>query len=470
MELGDMLLKGASLEKDLEQVIEEEGEGEEEEEAEANVQVSNKRARRHALATMPSPTRPISPPKLLKSMDDGPGYVHAGDAASCDGLMAQLEAKRAVLANYLDQAMALRATGTEKLQQARRHERETSAALERATGEAKQREDHANAVQESLSELRDLCTRCEKAKRALGGAALEELATSLLHLRGAGEAQAEAAREASSALQRGREQVERMRHDHEERQAWVAQVVNAITRAEEEVQTTKHKLERIATQLKQARAAQQLHQEVIEAVALFENLEVRTIEAARLHDEARSRLAEFNYWSEDLCGFFEGRRVRDGDAIHRGLQALVGPASPMPLVFATMLAQPSGFDRNCRHAVNMYELVNEDVQQAKAVLHDKVASRQTVVSELDDERSKALQRRRHLEEQYRIALNRAGLGGVATPARSTHNEAERSRRLSGGSSEVGNVGADHAPRRNVGLSMDVSDAVLHQGVDSSKCA
>jgi len=336
-------------------------------------------------------------------------------------LSGQIEAAKFTSNARCSAAVARRDRCAEELRRREKASQDEAAAAERFEAELLLAEDAARAVEEKLSWLDDIAAHCEKAKakQLFDGPVMEAFNASVAHMRRAGDLQQERVRDAQASQKRKRDERDGRRKELEGKEQQVAAAMKSLAQADEEVKAAQFQFEQLEGQ------GAKLRSSVTRACADVDAAERGLREASRLRGQLRAQDAEYAAWTEDLYSFFEGRGVRDSGAIFRGLQAMLPPGDPMPVIVRAMLTDSSGtVDKGNLTTMSMRELVAGQIRTCMAGLKEKLSSQEVAHTESEQRRVEARMQMRKCEEQWRSAVSSAAMPAkpttVARPLRRSY--------------------------------------------------
>lgn len=390
----------SSLEKDLEHIIDAG-----EKHGKQQPEVAAKRSRKSAC------NRSSSQPGVTQRDASGAGGV---TREVLQESLAQLESAQATASAKQREGASHRERCAEELQHAQHGLRELVAVLEGLEAETPRAEDLACSAEEQLEWLDDIRQHCEKArtKQVFHGAVMEAFCGALARLREADGLQRARMQDAAAEAQRLREECEARRGEQGERQHKAARLQDTARCIESEIQAIQHDLDHAASQIQQVQGMLAQREQIDESAASVARSEVALHEAARQLDAVRSLCNDCAGWSEDLHNFLGGHGARDSTAICRGLQTVLAPGDPLPVIVRALLSETSGpMDPSNSTAVSVRELVTEQLRAARDRLQDDFATRQRAWSEAEERVAEGQQQLRRLEEELRGAFARCGLPG-----------------------------------------------------------
>mmetsp|Transcript_59943 Transcript_59943/g.128649 ORF Transcript_59943/g.128649 Transcript_59943/m.128649 type:complete len:474 (+) Transcript_59943:45-1466(+) len=331
--------------------------------------------------------------------------LHGKTAAprpSLDELMECWEAQHAAVRGQFGDATACRDRRAEDLQHAERMVQEACAAVASAEGQVLAMEKSASSAQETLAWLVDVHTAVQKAqaKQVFHGSAKESFNAAVRHLSETHQLQNGSVQEAVSSLQAARKAHERCCRERGELEKAADQARELLSRAEEQAKVIQLRAEQWANQAYKVR---QMRQEVQELAQVVEAAEGELSEATHQRRAREAELTAFRAWSEDLRLFFQGKGVRDADAIHKGMQDVMGPGDLLPGIVGAMISHSSGTLQSANDPCvgPMRDLAIQSLRDAEARLNAQLATAQASHAECERKRDEAEQRWLRQEMQLR---------------------------------------------------------------------
>lgn len=308
----------------------------------------------------------------------------------------------------------------EELQRAQWQEQEAANRLKRLSlAEAAPRLADAEA---HLTWLDDIATSVAKAtsKRGFAPDVMEDLRNAASLLRRCAATQRYHADEARAAVQKQQAATDTALRELAHLEQRKDEASSALTRAQQEVQDGQLMTDHLLRKAMQARNAALLEQEVSQLHSRVDQTRAATFEAARHHHAVRQHRADFGNWTEDLGAFFEGRAVRDGNAILAGLQTLSKADDPLPMIMQTMLMAGRSVDVGAKTVVSVREGLKDQLRREGERLGHEVATRAAGLREAEQAQREAesllFQQQQQLDAEH--PRGSARLDAIATPLRS----------------------------------------------------
>lgn len=317
-----------------------------------------------------------------------------------------------------DEADTLRFSRAKELQKAEKAARESTENYERLEADVAQADQRVSSAKEQMRWLEDLVDKSERvsASNVFADDVMEAFSIMLSNMHRASDLHGTHLREwesKHSGLQKEWDKAHQARSDCEKN---IKAARDALGQAEDSVKAAQISVDRLEGQIEQIRAIV-LQKEINEQSAVVVEAKEAAESAARDRDMLQAQLSEYNVWVEDLHGFFDGRAVGDSAAILRGLEDLLPPPDPLPIVIRPLLSQGEDrLDMASSTGISMRRFVWEQLDQAASQLRAKLAAQEATCQERKSWWAEAAQQLRHLEDQAKF-LRAMRIRTVATPVR-----------------------------------------------------
>eukprot|EP00931_Biecheleriopsis_adriatica_P077738 TRINITY_DN51240_c0_g1_i1.p1 TRINITY_DN51240_c0_g1~~TRINITY_DN51240_c0_g1_i1.p1 ORF type:complete len:442 (+),score=113.04 TRINITY_DN51240_c0_g1_i1:52-1377(+) len=289
------------------------------------------------------------------------------------------------------------------LQRCQKIAKEASETCARTKSAVPASESKLRAAQDHADWLEEVHSHCEKtkAKAIFEPAVMTAFVKAVDHLFETLQLQRGIVKKADSTFKQSKAIHEGSCQDHSSQQQRAEQMQEALRQAEMQLKAAQDDVKDIESKYTWAQSTSKQVEELRDAVR---HAEVNCKEAAKARDEAQAKLSQNSAWVEDMRSFFEGHKVKDSDAICSGLESVMRPGDPMPILMRGMLSNSNSIDRTNPTVISLRELVREPIRKVEESLHKQLVAEQQRFIQSQQALENVRQQLRLLEEQLQQNL------------------------------------------------------------------